>query len=200
MWRRPDLDLTPYDSVVVEQPSLRRRHDDTLPSPEAREALCTELRDRLQDALKAEYRIVPSADLVDRATDAPLRVRVAVTTALLDRGDLPPEGEWQGWGDRPAEFSMECEVVDGLNARPVAKMVVFDRTSTIPASQVTPWERSSSLFVRWGGDVAWLLQRPESPAPPGPAAAPPEEPLEPVEEPEPSVEPAAAPDPAPVST
>lgn len=201
VWRRPDLDLAPYDCVVVERPSLRRRHDDTLPAPEIREALCTELRERLQEALKAEYRIVPSVEDLDRSQDAPLRIRVAVTTALLDRGELPPQGEWQGWGDRPAEFSLECEVVDGRNARPVAKLVVFDRTGTIPANQVTPWERSSPLFVRWAADVAWLVQRPESPAAASPpTAAPAETPSEPVEELEPSATPAAAPEPAPVST
>lgn len=199
VWRSRSEDLPAYDAVLVEQPSLRRRHDDTLPSPEAREAICTQLRERLQEALQADHRVLGSLEELDDCSCTPLRIRVAVTTALLDRGDLPPQGEWQGWGDRPGSFSLECEVVDGLNARPVAKMVVFDRTSTVPADQVTPWERSAPLFVRWAADVAWLVQ-PVAPvsapaAVPEPAAAP-----APASRPEPDAESAGASGFAPVST
>jgi hypothetical protein len=199
VWRNRSEDLPSYDAVLVEQPSLRRRHDDALPSPEEREALCTQLRERIQEALKADHHVMASLDEIDRGDWTPLRIRVAVTTALLDRGDLPPQGEWQGWGDRPGTFSLECEVVDGLNARPVAKMVVFDRTSTIPAGEITPWARSAPLFVRWAADVAWLVQ-PAAPAS-EPAAAP-EPPAEPA--PDPAPEPDSTPEGAdgvpPVST
>lgn len=159
-WRWADADLGSFRAVLIEWPVLRRRHDDILPPPQVQRDLCDGLRTRLVEALGADRRVITSREEADRGAGGLLRVRVAVTSAIADRGDLPPEGEWQGWGDRPGRFSLECEVVDGFNARPLAKMVVFDRTRTLPAGSVTPWEESASLFVRWAADVAWLVQPP----------------------------------------
>jgi hypothetical protein len=179
-WRRPDIDFGPYDTVVIEQPSLRRKHDDVLPSPAQREALCSRLRAMVRDALKADFRVIDSIDDANNLTDDVLRIRLAVTTALIDLGDVPPQGEWQGWGDRPGRFALECEVVDGFNARPAAKMVVFDRTRILPGDSVTPWNECEPLFVRWAADVAWLIQPPPDGSAPGVPAtrAAPSEPAE----------------------
>lgn len=196
VWRRADVDFGPYDTVVVEPPVLRRKPGDVLPSPEERESMCAELRARVRDALKADYRVVDSIEQADRSKDDVLRVRVAVTTALVDRGTERPEGEWQMWGDQPGEFSLECEVVDGFNGRPVAKMVAFDRTRQLPAGVITPWKDCETLFVRWGADVAWLVQPPPEVPPAAPAVV---EPAAPPAEPSPAT-PAAGEDPAPVST
>jgi hypothetical protein len=87
-------------------------------------------------------------------------VKLAVTTALQDRGNTPPDGECQRWGMGPGHFALECEVVDGANVRPIAKMVAWDRVRVIDSNQPTPWELIAQDFAAWSDDVAWLVQPP----------------------------------------
>jgi hypothetical protein len=66
----------------------------------------------------------------------------------------------------PGHFALECEVVDGANVRPIAKMVAWDRVRVIDSNQPTPWELIAQDFAAWSDDVAWLVQPPAGVAAP----------------------------------
>lgn len=152
--------FTSYDAVVVEQPSLRRRQDDSLPTPAERAVLCLALQSQVKNSLRLRFTLLENMQPETCKGHRVLRVKLAVTTALQDRGDTPPHGEWQSWGDRPSNFACECEVIDAHNMRPLAKLIAFDRTRYIDPKQITPWTACASDFSAWASDVAWLVQPP----------------------------------------
>ena len=59
---------------------------------------------------------------------------------------------------RSSRFAIECEVLDASSARPLARMVAFDRTQWIPARQMTDWSACARDFDAWSQDVSWLVQ------------------------------------------
>lgn len=166
VWHLPDADFAGYTAALVQEPVLRRRPDDSLPSHADRDALCLSLQTAVKDALRRRLTIVEDLDPETLRTHRVLRVKLAVTTALQDRGNTPPDGECQRWGLGPGHFALECEVVDGANVRPIAKMVAWDRVRVIDSNQPTPWELVAQDFAAWADDVAWLVQPPAGAAPP----------------------------------
>jgi len=186
VWHLPDADFGSYTAALVQEPVLRRRPDDLLPSPADRDALCLSLQTAVKDALRKRLAIVEDLNADTLKTHRVLRVKLAVTTALQDRGNNPPDGECQRWGMGPGHFALECEVVDGANVRPIAKMIAWDRVRVVDSNQPTPWELIRLDFAAWSDDVAWLVQ------PPAGAAAPASG--------EGAVGEDAAPEPLPVST
>jgi hypothetical protein len=180
VWRLEGADLAAYRSVIVEMPALRRRPDDQLPSPEIRAGLSDAMRDWLLESLTPRLQRVQ--DVGDAQVGETLVVKTAITTALRDRGLEPPIATHHGWGEVPMRFAFECEVLDAVNRRPLARMVSFDRTQWIPARSLTPWPACERDFAAWGRDAAWLIQPPapvpaEPWAPPVPESAPAPEPV-----------------------
>jgi len=161
-WRLPQARLRDYDSVVVEMPVMRRRPDDVLPSPEERMNMTLALQAEIKRALAPRFRLLEAAGGDGTPVGRILRVKTAITTALLDRGDLPPEPEHHGWGEVPMRFAFECEVIDAGNAKPLARMVSFDRTQWVPPRTITPWPACTRDFATWASDAAWLVQPPEA--------------------------------------
>jgi len=184
VWRLHGANLADYRDVMVDLPAIRRRPDDQLPGPEARAAMQHAMRDWLVESLTP--RLTLRDDAVDAGPGKVLVVKSAITTALLDRGLEPPTATHHGWGEVPARFAFECEVVDAVTRRPLARMVSFDRTQSVPARSPTPWDACERDLPSWGRDAAWLVQPPTEPAP------------EPWAPPVPETAPAAAP--PPVST
>lgn len=179
VWRLEKAELSAYRSVIVELPTLRRRPDDQLPSPQGRIELSDMMRDWLVESLTPKFRVV--TDAADAQPGEVLVVRTAITTALLDRGLEPPLATHHAWGEVPMRFAFECEVLDAANRRPLARMVCFDRTQWIPARTPTPWSDCERDLPAWGRDAWWLVQPPAAPvaepwAPPAPEAAPAEAP------------------------
>ena len=172
VWRLPEADFAAYDLVIVDEPVMRRRIDDCLPSPEDRHAMCLALQSALEAALHRRLDVTPSLDGIDLSRRGVLRVKSAITAALVDRGAKPPEPGHHGWGEVDSRFAFECEVLDAANARPLARMVVFDRAQWIPAHQNTDWNACARDFSAWAQDAAWLVQPVLPPAPPAPPAAP----------------------------
>ena len=170
VWRLTGVDFAAYDLVIVEEPVMRRRLDDCLPSPEDRHAMCLALQSALEAALRRHLDVVPSLDGVDLSRRGVLRVKSAVTAALLDRAPEPPLPGHHGGGDVASRFAFECEVLDAANARPLARMVAFDRTQWIPAHGITEWRNCTRAFSTWADDAAWLVQ-PPLPAPAGTPAS-----------------------------
>ncbi len=164
VWRLDSADFASYDSVLVEMPLLRRRADDSLPSPVECAALCTQLQGAVQSALSPHWKLIHELPSDAQSRSQVLRVKVAVTSALHDNGDLPPNGQWQLWTDHPRNFAFECEVLDGSNARPLAKLVSFDRTHLIQHTQITPWSDIQPVFPAWSADVEWLIRPRKPPA------------------------------------
>lgn len=160
VWHLPDADFAGYTAALVQEPVLRRRPDDSLPSHADRDALCLSLQTAVKDALRRRLAIVEDLEPETLKAHRVLRVKLAVTTALQDRGNTPPDGECQRWGMGPGHFALECEVVDGANVRPIAKMVAWDRVRVIDSNQPTPWELIAQDFAAWSDDVAWLIQPP----------------------------------------
>ncbi|NBV64456.1 MAG: DUF3313 family protein [Planctomycetes bacterium] len=160
VWHLPNTDFGEYTAALVQEPVLRRRPDDSLPSPADRDALCLSLQTAVKAALRKRLTIVEDLDADTLKAHRVLRVKLAVTTALQDRGNTPPDGECQRWGMGPGHFALECEVVDGENVRPIAKMVAWDRVRVIDSNQPTPWELIAQDFAAWSDDVAWLVQPP----------------------------------------
>lgn len=160
VWHLPDADFAGYTAALVQEPVLRRRPDDSLPSHADRDALCLSLQTAVKDALRRRLAIVEDLEPETLKAHRVLRVKLAVTTALQDRGNTPPDGECQRWGMGPGHFALECEVVDGANVRPIAKMVAWDRVRVIDSNQPTPWELIVQDFAAWSDDVAWLIQPP----------------------------------------
>lgn len=160
VWHLPDADFGSYTAALVQEPVLRRRPDDSLPSHADRDALCLSLQTAVKDALRRRLAIVEDLEPETLKAHRVLRVKLAVTTALQDRGNTPPDGECQRWGMGPGHFALECEVVDGANVRPIAKMVAWDRVRVIDSNQPTPWELITQDFAAWSDDVAWLIQPP----------------------------------------
>jgi hypothetical protein len=169
VWRLPEADLGAYRSVIVETPAIRRRPDDQLPSADLRTNLSDAMRDWLIESLTPRLRI--EQEVGDARVGEMLVVKTAITTALLDRGLEPPVATHHGWGEVPMRFALECEVLDAVNRRPLARMVSFDRTQWIPARSVTPWQACERDLASWGRDAAWLVQ-PPAPAPAAPWAPP----------------------------
>jgi hypothetical protein len=161
-WRLPAARLGDYEAVIVELPAMRRRPDDVLPSPEDRQAMALSLQAEIKRALPSRLRLLETAEDAAWATGRVLRVKTAITTALIDRGDLPPEPEHHGWGEVPMRFAFECEVLDAGNARPLARMVSFDRTQWVRPRNITPWQACTRDFAQWARDAAWLVQPPEA--------------------------------------
>ncbi|MFM1830207.1 MAG: hypothetical protein RLZZ558_547 [Planctomycetota bacterium] len=164
-WRLPGDDFADFDAVVVEQPVMRRRLDDTLPSPTERDELCLALRSAVERAVQPRFKVLQDDDAASRERHRIFRVKLAVTTALIDNGHEPPEPDWQRWSSHPGRFALECEAVWADNARPMAKMVVFDRDRLVQPDAVTPWSECRTLFDAWAADVAWLLQPPVTTGP-----------------------------------
>ena len=160
VWHLPDADFAGYTAALVQEPVLRRRPDDSLPSHADRDALCLSLQTAVKDALRRRLAIVEDLEPETLKAHRVLRVKLAVTTALQDRGNTPPDGECQRWGMGPGHFALECEVVDGANVRPIAKMVAWDRVRVIDSNRPTPWELITQDFAAWSDDVAWLIQPP----------------------------------------
>ena len=161
-WRLPGDDFSDFDAVVVERPVMRRRLDDSLPSPAERDELCLALQAAVQRALQPRFKVLQDDDAASRERHRIFRIKLAVTTALIDHGNEPPEPDWQRWSTHPSRFSLECEAVWADNARPMAKLVAFDRDRLVQPHTVTPWPECRTLFDGWGADVAWLLQPPVS--------------------------------------
>lgn len=160
VWHLSGIDLADYTAALVQEPVLRRRPDDQLPSPADRDALCRAVQASVQDALRQRLTIVEDVDPNSPQARRVMRVKLAVTTALMDRGDLPPEGECQRWATGPTHFALECEVVDGADARPIAKLIAWDRRRTVECDQPTPWHQAWRNLGAWADDVAWLVQPP----------------------------------------
>jgi hypothetical protein len=174
VWRLADTDFAGYRSVVIETPAIRRRPDDQLPSPEDRARLSDGLRGWLVESLTPRFTLRANAS--DARPGETLVIKTAITSALLDRGLDAPVATHHGWGEMPARFALECEVVDGANRRPLARMVSFDRAQVIPAHVPTPWPDCERDFPAWGRDASWLVQPPAAAvdpwAPPVPETAP----------------------------
>lgn len=164
VWHLPDAGFAGYTAALVQEPVLRRRPGDQLPSPADRDALCRAVQASVQDALRRRLTIVDDVDPSSPQARSVMRVKLAVTTALTDRGDLPPEGECQRWAAGPARFALECEVLDGADARPIAKMIAWDRRRTFDPDQPTPWNMAWRNLGAWADDVAWLVQPPDAAA------------------------------------
>lgn len=164
VWRLPDARFAGFDAVVVELPAMRRRPDDVLPSPEDRMNMALALQAEIKRALAPRFRLLENAGGDGTPVGRILRVKTAITTALLDRGDEPPVPEHHGWGEVPMRFAFECEVVDAANTRPLARMVSFDRTQWVRPRSVTPWPACRRDFAGWARDASWLVQPPEAAA------------------------------------
>lgn len=171
VWRLPDTGWRSYDSIVVELPAMRRRPDDVMPAPEERMRMALALQAELKRALAPRFTLLEQASGAGTPVGRILRMKTAITTALLDRGDLPPEPEHHGWGEVPMRFAFECEVVDAGNARPLGRLVSFDRTQWVRPRDITPWGACIKDFRNWSGDAAWLVQPPAGVAGVGAAAA-----------------------------
>jgi len=163
-WRLPQARFTGYDAIVIELPAMRRRPDDVLPSPQDRMEMALALQAELKRALSPRFRLLESAQGDRPEVGRVLRMKTAITTALLDRGDEPPVPEHHGWGEVPMRFAFECEVVDAANTRPLARMVSFDRTQWVRPRSVTPWPACRRDFAGWARDASWLVQPPEAAA------------------------------------
>jgi hypothetical protein len=163
VWRLDGANLADYREVMVDLPAIRRRPDDQLPGPEARAAMQHAMRDWLVESLTP--RLTLREDGVGAEPGTVLVVKSAITTALLDRGLEPPMATHHGWGEVPSRFAFECEVVDAVTRRPLARMVSFDRTQSVPARSPTPWDACERDLPSWGRDAAWLVQPPTAPAP-----------------------------------
>lgn len=179
VWRLDEANLGDYREVVVDLPAIRRRPDDQLPGPESRAAMQHAMRDWLLESLAP--RLSPRDDAAVAERGRVLVVKSAITTALLDRGLEPPSATHHGWGEVPCRFAFECEVLDAVTRRPLARMVSFDRTQSVPARSPTPWEACERDFQSWARDAAWLVQPPAEPvpepwSPPAPETAPAEAP------------------------
>lgn len=183
VWRLADADFAGYRSVVIDLPALRRRPDDQLPAPDERARLAHAMRDRLLESLTPRFKVLESA--AQAKPGETLVVKTAITSAVLDRGLDTPTATHHGWGEMPGRFALECEVVDAANRRPLARMVSFDRSQSIPARTLTPWPDCERDFPSWSRDAAWLVQPPAAPAP------------EPWAAPAPEAAPGSAPEPAP---
>lgn len=157
-WRLREARFDRYEAVVVELPAMRRRPDDVLPSPDDRMEMALALQAEIKRAMSARFRLLESAGGDGTPVGRILKVKTAITTALIDRGDEPPEPEHHGWGEVPMRFAFECEVIDAGNARPLARMVSFDRTQWVRPRDITPWPACRRDFANWARDAAWLVQ------------------------------------------
>ena len=166
VWRLEQADLADYDTVIVDEPVMRRRLDDCLPSPADRDAMRLSLQSAIERALQPRLKVVHTLDGANPQPGRALRVKSAITAALVDHGSEPPVPEHHGWGEIDSRFAFECEVLDAANARPLARMVAFDRTQWIPARQTTEWSACERDFDAWAADAAWLVQRPGEDAAP----------------------------------
>lgn len=187
VWRLEGADLSGYDRVIVDEPVMRRRLDDCLPSPADRDAMRLSLQAAIEGALKPHLQVQHALEGPDAERGRTLRIKSAITTALVDHGAEPPVPGHEGWGEMDSRFAFECELLDAANARPLARMVAFDRTQWIPARQTTDWSACERDFAAWAADAVWLVQRPVAGAPPAGAGAEPDA--------APEGEPAAAPAP-----